>query len=105
KPMASRRTDHRVDPLPERRLLSCDGGVPSQWPAVPYSYDAALEGLGSTLLGYLQRADGSRQLTISGCPLYRYLGDRKPGQVNGHGAGGVWFAATPAGQNPTRPPR
>jgi hypothetical protein len=37
------------------------------------------------------------QLTYDGWPLYRYSGDAKPGEANGQGVGGVWFAMTPEG--------
>jgi predicted lipoprotein with Yx(FWY)xxD motif len=103
KPVADRRTDPRVDPLPERRTLTCDGGAPPDWQPVAYVYNTSLTNIDDSLLGYLQRADGRLQLTIRGCPLYRYAGDRVPGQVNGHGIAGVWFAVTPDGTNATIP--
>ena len=96
-PVADRRTDPRVDPLPERRTLTCDGGSPRDWHPVTYVENTNLNNIDGSLLGYLQRADGRLQLTIRGCPLYRYAGDRIPGQVNGHGVAGLWFAVTPAG--------
>jgi hypothetical protein len=34
--------------------------------------------------------DGRRQLTINGYPIYRYVGDKKPGQALGNGIGGKW---------------
>jgi predicted lipoprotein with Yx(FWY)xxD motif len=98
---AQRRTDHRVDPLPEWRLLSCDGGTPSGWPLVSYRPDTALRGIDRALLGYLERADGRHQLTISGCPIYRYAGDHLPGQSAGQGIAGAWFTVQPAGDWPT----
>ena len=30
-------------------------------------------------------------------PLYRFAGDQAPGDVNGQGSGGVWFAMAPDG--------
>jgi len=30
-------------------------------------------------------------------PLYRFAGDHAPGDVNGQGSGGVWFAMAPDG--------
>ncbi|MFD0656310.1 COG4315 family predicted lipoprotein [Thermocatellispora tengchongensis] len=30
-------------------------------------------------------------------PLYRYRGDTNPGDINGHGLGGEWYAVTPSG--------
>jgi predicted lipoprotein with Yx(FWY)xxD motif len=92
--VAKQRTDPRVDPLPERRLRRCDGGSPAGWPPVAYARNTGLRGVDRRLLGNVERADGTVQLTIGGCPVYRYAGDYKPGQINGHGADGVWFAVT-----------
>jgi predicted lipoprotein with Yx(FWY)xxD motif len=96
-PVAQRRTDPRIDPLPDRRLLNCDAGTPPDWPIVKYQQGPTLLGVDRKHLGYLQRADGRRQLTINGCPVYRYRGDRTPGQTTGDGAAGTWFALRPAG--------
>jgi predicted lipoprotein with Yx(FWY)xxD motif len=48
-------------------------------------------------LGTIADPDGSKQLTYMGWPLYTYSGDSAPGQANGQGTGGVWFAMTSAG--------
>jgi hypothetical protein len=31
-------------------------------------------------------------------PLYYYSGDKKPGDANGQGIGGVWFVLNPSAQ-------
>jgi predicted lipoprotein with Yx(FWY)xxD motif len=100
-PVDKERTDPRVDPLPERRLVSCDGGSPAGWPSVIYSESMALRGIDHKLIGFLERADGTRQLTIRGCPVYRFVGDHEPGQVTGHCFAGIWYAVTPTGMNAT----
>jgi len=41
------------------------------------------------------RADGIYQTTYKGRPLYRYSGDRNPGEINGEGVQGTWFAIRP----------
>lgn len=38
-----------------------------------------------------------RQVTLGGWPLYYYVGDSAPGQVNGRGSGGVWWPVSPDG--------
>jgi Secreted repeat of unknown function len=101
--VARRRTDPRIDPLPERRLVDCDGGTPAGWIPVAYESVRAYPGLDRRLLGYLDRADGSHQLTIRGCPIYRYFGDRTPGQIDGQARDGVWFAVTPTGGSASPP--
>ena len=57
----------------------------------------SLTGVNRALLGTIKRADGTVQLTLHGWPLYRYAGDSAPGNVNGEGIGGVWFAVRPTG--------
>jgi hypothetical protein len=39
------------------------------------------------------RSDGVRQWTFSGTPLYRYVGDRKPGDVSGVSESTGWRVA------------
>ncbi|WP_245633650.1 hypothetical protein [Amycolatopsis jejuensis] len=48
----------------------------------------------------MTRADGSKQVTLGGHPLYRYVGDSSPGQTNGQGLdvnGGLWWMVSPDG--------
>jgi predicted lipoprotein with Yx(FWY)xxD motif len=39
----------------------------------------------------IETADGT-QVTINGRPVYRYAGDSAPGDTNGQGIGGIWWA-------------
>jgi hypothetical protein len=43
------------------------------------------------------RDDGTFQQRAGVWPLYRFAGDAAPGETNGQGSGGVWFAAAPDG--------
>jgi predicted lipoprotein with Yx(FWY)xxD motif len=52
----------------------------------------------------ITRADGSKQTTYKGIPLYFYSGDSKPGDINGSGINKVWYVANIAGTVPTTPP-
>lgn len=38
------------------------------------------------------RQDGKKQVAYRGWPLYYYVGDSKPGDVNGQNIGNVWYA-------------
>jgi hypothetical protein len=52
-------------------------------------------------LGTTKRADGSREVTSAGHPLYYYAGDTTPGQTTGQGSDGFgspWWVVSPAGQ-------
>lgn len=78
---------------------NCDGECATAWPpATVTSDDIDLDGVDASVVGSVARSDGSKQITVSGWPLYRYAGDAKPGDTNGQGAGGRWFAATPQGK-------
>jgi len=73
---------------------SCSGACASIWPPVLVGPGwTAAPGLDAGTFSTIVRADGSRQLEAGRWPLYTYSGDTKPGDVNGEGSGGVWFAA------------
>ena len=74
-------------------MTTCTGGCAQTWPPLltVNGKAPALPGLMGTF-GTLRRPDGSVQVTFDGMPLYRFAGDALPGQANGQGIGGVWFA-------------
>ncbi|MFF2502886.1 SCO0930 family lipoprotein [Streptomyces sp. NPDC058067] len=76
---------------------NCDDACLKAWPAVPADGAKAAPGVDPSLLGEVTAADGTRQLTIDGRPMYRYAMDTKPGDAKGQGVGGVWHAAAPDG--------
>ncbi len=74
---------------------NCTEGCLENWPAF-YAEDLTLdEGLDADYFGYITREDGSKQTTYKGWPLYLYVQDTAAGEINGDGAGNVWFAAKP----------
>ncbi|MFJ9850357.1 SCO0930 family lipoprotein [Streptomyces sp. NPDC101150] len=75
----------------------CAGDCAKTWPVVPAAGASASAKVGKSALGSVTRADGTKQLTVGGWPVYRYVGDTKPKQANGQGSGGVWFAAAADG--------
>lgn len=77
---------------------ACEGECAAIWPVVAADNATAAAGTDADLLGEVRRADGSGQLTVDGWPMYRYAKDTAPGQVNGQGVGGTWFAAAPDGK-------
>jgi len=79
---------------------NCNGTCASFWPPLPAS--AKLTSMSSLPgpIGKITRADGSKQLTYMGHPLYTFKEDTAPGQDKGNGqnlSGGVWWAMTPSG--------
>jgi predicted lipoprotein with Yx(FWY)xxD motif len=41
------------------------------------------------------RNDGSKQWAYKGKPLYKWMDDHKPGDVDGDGRNNVWHVASP----------
>jgi predicted lipoprotein with Yx(FWY)xxD motif len=76
---------------------SCDADCVATWPPVLADGEIIVAGLDRELVGTMVRVDGDRQVTIGGWPLYRFAGDREPGDALGHGRSGTWHAATPEG--------
>ncbi|CCH33342.1 hypothetical protein ABZ816_18540 [Actinosynnema sp. NPDC047251] len=77
---------------------NCDAECLKTWPPVLVSEHTMTSGVDPTLVGSVDRADGKKQVTLAGWPLYRYTGDKKAGDLVGQGKGGTWFAVTPEGK-------
>jgi predicted lipoprotein with Yx(FWY)xxD motif len=77
---------------------TCYGDCEVTWPALTVQgAPAAGDGVEASLLATTDRKDGSAQITYKGMPLYHFSGDKQPGDTNGQGVGGVWFAVSPDG--------
>jgi predicted lipoprotein with Yx(FWY)xxD motif len=59
------------------------------WPPLKADAGAAANGEWSVV----ERKDGSKMWAYKGQPLYTFIGDKKAGDVNGDGKGGVWHVA------------
>jgi predicted lipoprotein with Yx(FWY)xxD motif len=68
----------------------CTGGCATAWPALkaPVKAPAGVKLPGK--IGMITRADGTRQVTINGYPIYYYAEDMAPGQAKGNGEAGKW---------------
>jgi predicted lipoprotein with Yx(FWY)xxD motif len=80
---------------------ACSGACAAAWPPLRTGATPAVAGgANAALLGTIPRSDGSPQVTYKGHPLYTFVKDHKPGDVNGQGLtafGAAWFAVSPAG--------
>ena len=73
----------------------CTGACAAFWPplllpagkAIPSSPPGS-----SGTFGVALRPDGTRQLSYDGAPLYTFAKDTQPGDINGQGVEGVWWA-------------
>ncbi|MGZ8563260.1 MAG: COG4315 family predicted lipoprotein [Candidatus Limnocylindria bacterium] len=77
------------------------GPCAATWPALKGDGSAVQAGSGiSGTWGTATWADGTKQVTHNGQPVYYYTGDSAAGDSNGQGANGVWFIA-PVGSSAT----
>ncbi len=80
--------------------IRCTGSCAETWPPVIVTGSLPI---GSAVItgtfGTVERPGGTKQLTYDGMPLYTYTGDSGPGEANGQGIQGVWFAVTPSGSS------
>ncbi|MGM1060369.1 COG4315 family predicted lipoprotein [Saccharothrix sp. Mg75] len=88
---------------------TCGGGCSATWPPVTVGAGGSVffTGVPRTEVGVVEREDGRSQVTVDGRPVYRYAGDRDPGDAVGHGVDGMWSAVAPDGRKAVpgdRPP-
>jgi predicted lipoprotein with Yx(FWY)xxD motif len=76
---------------------ACDNACAQKWQPVRASSEVSLTGIDRKLVGSVTRRDGTDQVTLGGWPLYRFTGDRMPGETAGQGQDGAWFPLTPEG--------
>jgi predicted lipoprotein with Yx(FWY)xxD motif len=94
--------------------ITCTATCLTAWPPILLAAGATTPtgGTGVTgTLGTVTRADGSKQATYNGFPIYDYLGDSKAGDTTGEGVvsfGGTWhlvqITPAPAPQPTPTPP-
>jgi predicted lipoprotein with Yx(FWY)xxD motif len=78
--------------------IVCTASCVSLWPPLKAS-GTPTGGSGATgTLSTVMRPDGISQVTYDGMTLYTFSGDTQPGQANGEGIEGKWFAVTTAGK-------
>jgi predicted lipoprotein with Yx(FWY)xxD motif len=81
---------------------SCSGACAQAWPPLTATATPKASGAAkASLLGTTKRADGSREVTYAGHPLYYFQGDTQPGQTTGQGSDGFgapWWVVTPTGK-------
>jgi predicted lipoprotein with Yx(FWY)xxD motif len=78
---------------------SCSGACASAWPPVTGSPQAS-GGAMSADLGTITRADGTKQVTYKGHPLYLFVKDKDDGDAYGEALkafGAEWYVLAPSG--------
>jgi predicted lipoprotein with Yx(FWY)xxD motif len=86
----------------KRNRSACSGACASYWPPLlAHGKPIAAGGAKQALIGTIKRANGTRQVTYAGHPVYTYVLDTKRGQTTGEGStlfGAGWDALTPSGK-------
>jgi predicted lipoprotein with Yx(FWY)xxD motif len=79
----------------------CSGSCAVNWPPLlATGRPRAGSGVTASKLATTRRSDGKTQVVYNRHPLYRFVGDTKPGDTNGQGLtafGARWFVVSPAG--------
>jgi predicted lipoprotein with Yx(FWY)xxD motif len=68
----------------------CTGACITAWPALNYPVRAPAGVHLPGKIGFIVRASGFKQVTINGYPVYKYAGDKAPGQAKGNGIEHAW---------------
>ncbi|MDB5146851.1 MAG: putative lipoprotein with conserved Yx(FWY)xxD motif [Mucilaginibacter sp.] len=76
-------------------VSNCTGGCAVVWPAFYKENPSIGTGLAATDFGVITNADGNKQTTYKGWPLYYYSKDVAATDLNGDGVGKSWFVAKP----------
>jgi predicted lipoprotein with Yx(FWY)xxD motif len=79
---------------------ACTGPCLERWPIFYSEKIIAPTGVDQKEFGEFTREDGKKQSTFKGWPLYYFSGDKKPGDITGHGIKDVWFIIDPATVTP-----
>ncbi|WP_431774162.1 SCO0930 family lipoprotein [Streptomyces cucumeris] len=76
----------------------CLGACLDTWKPVKAVNTSKVAGLDATKVTSFTRPDGSKQAAFDCWLLYTFTGDTKPGDINGQGKAGQWFAVTDKGK-------
>ena len=83
---------------------SCYGACTAVWPPLLTEGEAQVgNGASASMIGTVERKDGTMQVTYAGHPLYTYVGDKKPGEATGNDIddfGAEWYALQGNGEEP-----
>ena len=73
----------------------CEGACAEAWPPLTTEGEPeAMKGVKASMLGTIEREDGTTQVTYAGWPLYTFVEDQKPGEDNGTDSkafGASWY--------------
>jgi predicted lipoprotein with Yx(FWY)xxD motif len=80
----------------------CETACAAAWPPLTTGGEPeAMSGVNASMLGTIERSDGTTQVTYAGWPLYTFVEDKKPGEDNGTDSkafGASWYPLHANGQ-------
>lgn len=74
---------------------ACTGACLSKWPVVAPLAKNDVKGVTTKGFVTFNRPDGLKQQAIDCWPISTFSGGAKPGDTNGQGVGGTWYAVSP----------
>ncbi|MGI5141799.1 MULTISPECIES: SCO0930 family lipoprotein [unclassified Streptomyces] len=81
-----------------KSVSNCTGACLEKWPVVAPVAANDTKGVKKKGLMGFTRPDGAKQMTVNCWPIYTFSGDQAPGDTNGQGVGGTWYAVRPDGK-------
>jgi predicted lipoprotein with Yx(FWY)xxD motif len=89
-------------------MSACNTACATYWPALTsHGVPRAGTGVQKSMLKVTKQADGVRQVTYAGHPLYTFVGDKSSGQTAGEGLnnfGAGWYVLAASGQKVEQSP-
>jgi predicted lipoprotein with Yx(FWY)xxD motif len=85
--------------VPKPPATHCVDACATSWPPLIVAPGGTVyaDGVDPSVVGTVQRPDGSWQVTVGGWPAYDFAKDTKPGDTRGQGVSGTWFGLLPTG--------
>jgi len=77
-------------------MSACAGSCVEKWPVFYRETVKSPDGIAAADFATIDRADGAKQTTFRGYPLYYWMGDKAAGDTSGQGVKDVWFVVDPA---------
>ncbi|MHB8843593.1 MAG: COG4315 family predicted lipoprotein [Nitrospirota bacterium] len=75
---------------------ACAGPCLENWPVFHAEAIGAVAGVDAKDFGVITRADGKKQTTYRGWPLYYFVNDKAAGDTKGQGIKDIWYVVDPA---------
>ncbi|MGW5718792.1 COG4315 family predicted lipoprotein [Amycolatopsis sp. NPDC003865] len=75
---------------------NCNDACATKWIPVKAGGPAPID-VDDSLIGRIDRDDGTQQATLAGWPLYHFVGDSEPADTSGQGADEAWYPIAPNG--------